>query len=656
MLVLSVAEDDPELRGALTLAGAEWLECADLTRLCAELEAGAAVVVLTGGWDAAPGCERLIAALAGQPAWSELPVLVLAPPLETPDAADAARRLGNVILLELPVRGPTLITALQTALRSRRHQYQVREYLREREATERKLRESEERLRFSLEAGRLGFWQHDLATDQLICSELCKLHFGRAPGEPLAHAEILGTVHPEDLGRVQQAIGTAIANGESYVLEYRVFWPDDTLHWVMIRGRASYGESGKPVSTFGVTLDITERKQAEAERAEQAEQLRLLSESLQEAARRKDEFLAMLAHELRNPLAPVANAIEIMRARPGLALGARPRLVVERQLHHLNRLIDDLLDVSRITSGKVTLKKERLDLVEAVEAALESVRDFVTRSGHTLETVLPTTPVYADVDPVRLDQVVANLLNNAAKYTDSGGRIRVTLEVVGETACLRVRDNGIGISASLLEQVFDLFTQGERGLDRSQGGLGLGLTLVRSLTLLHGGTVAAFSDGPDRGSEFVVTLPLASDGVPAVSEAPAATAPAPLVATSRRLLVVDDNRDSAETLAELAEIWGFEVNTAFDGLAALQRADEWEPTLVFLDIGMPGLNGYEVARRLRQDVRFEKITIVALTGYGQEQDLERSRAAGIDHHLVKPVDMALLERLLRGPEAPPSLA
>jgi CheY-like chemotaxis protein/anti-sigma regulatory factor (Ser/Thr protein kinase) len=264
-----------------------------------------------------------------------------------------------------------------------------------------------------------------------------------------------------------------------------------------------------------------------------------------------------------------------------------------------------------------------------------------------------------DVDPVRLEQVVTNLLNNAAKYTEPGGHIRVALDTDGASARLRVRDTGIGIPATLLGQVFDLFTQGERGLDRSQGGLGLGLTLVRSLVQLHGGTVEVRSDGPGRGSEFSVTLPLAPAAtLEAVALAlPAAPAEAAVVPTlngrrSCRLLVVDDNRDSADTLAELARIWGFEADTAYDGLAALQRAREWEPAFVFLDIGMPGLNGYEVARRLREEGRFQNTTLVALTGYGQAGDIERSWAAGFNHHLVKPVDVDELEKLLRSASRP----
>jgi PAS domain S-box-containing protein len=656
VLVLAPLVTDTELQQALSRSGVFWEECADVAHLGRTLEAGAGAVLLPEGWDAAPDLDPLLELLGRQPAWSELPVLLLASG-DTLSDSSAIERFGNVTLLERPLRLPTFLAALRTALRCRRHQYQIRDHLRERAAAESALRESEERLRFSLEAGRLGFWQHDLTADHLFCSNLCKAHFGRAPEAPLTHDEVLATVHPDDRDRARHVIGEALARQEGYVLEYRVLWPDGSTCWLMVRGRASYDAAGKPLSTFGVTLDITQQKDAEARQAAQAEQLRQLTESLHEAARRKDEFLAMLAHELRNPLSPVANAVEIMRARPSRAQGERAREVVERQLGHMSRLIDDLLDVSRITTGKITLKRERLDLVKAIERALESAHGFIAHSGHDLEAHFPDTPVYVCVDPVRVEQVIINLLHNAAKYTEAGGVISITLEQVEETARIRVRDTGVGIPPNLLGQVFDLFTQGERSLDRSQGGLGLGLTLVRNLTLLHGGSVEAFSEGVNRGSEFVVTLPLLTDTLTECSGPPDPLPPTfrdPIHPRtyrphpSARVLVVDDNRDAAETLAELAELWGFEVETAHDGLSALQRAREWQPAVVFLDIGMPGLNGYEVAQRLRADPRFEQAIVVALTGYGQQEDFERSRAAGFDHHLVKPVDVTQLEKLLRG--------
>lgn len=645
LLVLALPVLDSELHAALSQSGLAWEASPDAAHLCHALDAGAAAVLLTIEPAHTPDLEPLFQWLERQPTWSELPVLLLAAdPFGAPLLVE---RLGHVTLLEQPLRPLAFTAALRAALRSRRRQYQIREHLRERETAEQALRESEERLRFSLEAGHLGFWQHDLAADRLFASNLCRAHFGRTPHEPFTHQDVLGTVHPEDRERAQQAILDAIRRQEGYVLEYRVLWPDGSVHWLMVRGRASYGADGRPTSTFGVTLDITQRKDAEALEAAQSEQLRLLTESLRDAARRKDEFLAMLAHELRNPLSPVANAVEIMRARPSRAQGERARGVVERQLRHMSRLIDDLLDVSRINTGKITLKRERLDLVTAIERALETAHGFIAQSEHELEAHFPAAPVYVHADPVRVEQVITNLLHNAAKYTDPGGTIWVVLEAEGASARLRIRDTGIGIPPNLLGQVFDLFTQGERGLDRAQGGLGLGLTLVRNLTLLHGGSVEAFSAGTGQGSEFVVTLPLLPHATEEPAASPTPTHPSSLSPhPSPKVLVVDDNRDAAETLAELVELWGFEVETAHDGLSALQHAGEWEPNVVFLDIGMPGLNGYEVARRLRADARFRDATLVALTGYGQPEDFERSRAAGFDHHLVKPVDVSELEKLL----------
>jgi PAS domain S-box-containing protein len=647
VLVLAPAPEDRELtRVLLPRARIHAEEFPDLLRLSQALEEGAGAVLLTETWESSPGLDRFLELVEGQPAWSELPVVLLMPGAGAHWSDSAVCRLGNVTLLELPVRANTLVTAIQTALRSRRRQYQIREHLRERELAEAALRESEARLRFSLDSGRLGSWEHEVATDQLICSDQCKAHFGRRPEEPLTHEEILQTLHPEDRDRAQERIRGAIRAGEGYILEYRVVWPDGSIHWLMVRGHATYDAMGQPERTFGITLDVTSQKEAEARLAEQAEALR-------EADRRKDEFLAMLAHELRNPLAPMTNAVEILRLQPNNAAAERARQVVERQLNHLGRLVDDLLDVSRINTGKITLKPERLDLVEAVERAVEGVRGFIRECGHTLEVSLPPGSLIAELDPVRLDQVIANLLKNAAKYTERGGHIRVALERDGDSARIRVSDTGIGIAANLLPHVFELFTQGERGLDRAQGGLGLGLTLVRNLVRLHGGTVEAHSDGPGQGSVFEVRFPV-FEYRKGTSESLAAASVAEVIRnsqidnrTSRRVLVVDDNRDSAETLAELARLWGFEIDTAFDGHSALQRASEWEPSCVVLDLGMPGLSGYEVARRLRRDRRFAGATLVALTGYGQAEDRERSRAAGFDHHLVKPVDAAELEALLR---------
>jgi signal transduction histidine kinase/ActR/RegA family two-component response regulator len=388
-----------------------------------------------------------------------------------------------------------------------------------------------------------------------------------------------------------------------------------------------------------------------AEMTRLGEQLRQRTQELTQADRRKDEFLAMLAHELRNPLAAARNAVQVMRmlAREDANLRWAGE-VVERQVQHLGRLVDDLLDVSRFTSGKVTLRKEPTDLAAVVARAVETARPAVEGRRQKLSVTLPPERLRVDGDPVRLAQVVGNLLNNAAKYTPEGGRIWLTAGREGGEAVLRVRDTGVGIAPEMLPRVFDLFAQADGSLARSEGGLGIGLTLVKSLLEMHGGRVEAHSAGPDQGSEFVVRLPLlpAPQSPADTPEKDGPCVPVP----PRRVLVVDDNVDAADSLAKVLALMGHDVRTAHDGPAALEEARDSAPDVVLLDIGLPRMDGYEVARRLREQVAPEHVLLVAMTGYGQDGDRRNSHEAGFDAHLVKPVDLAALEKLLASDGSP----
>lgn len=372
--------------------------------------------------------------------------------------------------------------------------------------------------------------------------------------------------------------------------------------------------------------------------------LQRAEETLREADRRKDEFLATLSHELRNPLAPLSNAVQVLRLAgddPGTRESARR--IMERQLEQLVRLVDDLLDLSRVTRGKMELRKERIDLIAAVNSAIETSRPLVEARDHTLAVSLPPGPVYLEADLIRLAQVFANLLSNACKYTERGGRIRLLVERDGNDAVVKVGDNGIGIPAHALPWIFDIFTQFDQSFERSQGGLGIGLSLVRRLVEMHGGTVEAHSDGPGQGSEFVVRLPLCVEQ-PAglVTEEADGRIPAP----RRRILVVEDNLDSAETLREVLALLGHEVLTAYDGLEAVTSAETFRPDLVLLDIGLPKLNGYDAARRIRKQPWGKGMVLVATTGWGQEDDRKRARDAGFDIHLTKPVRIESVQALL----------
>ena len=368
---------------------------------------------------------------------------------------------------------------------------------------------------------------------------------------------------------------------------------------------------------------------------------------LSDLHRRKDEFLAMLSHELRNPLAPILNAAQLLRSQAGDdPIHHRAHSIIERQVTQMTRLIDDLMEVSRITTGRVQLRRERVAVDDIVERAVESVGPLMDRRGHGVAISLPPQPIWLDADAARLQQVVVNLLTNAAKYTADGGRIHLSVVAEGDGCVIRVRDTGVGIAPEFLPVIFELFTQAERSLDRSQGGLGIGLALVSRLVEMHRGTVEVTST-VGVGSEFVVRLPAlptaagADDGAPSVSQEIAAPS-----GPSLRVLVVDDSVDTAETLALLLEMSGHEVRTAHTGPDALEAAIEYRPNAVLLDIGLPGLNGYEVAKRIRQEPALSGIVLVAMTGYGQENDLQLSRESGFDHHLVKPADFGKVQQIL----------
>jgi len=387
--------------------------------------------------------------------------------------------------------------------------------------------------------------------------------------------------------------------------------------------------SASPLSDGGVGVyfrDVTDRKNAEAE--------------LREAARRKDEFLATLAHELRNPLAPIANAVEVLNLS-GAADGpaASSRAVIGRQVKLMARLIEDLLDASRITSGKLELRRSRVDLATVVDQALETSRPHVR--GHELSVALPAEPVWVDADPVRLAQVFANLVHNACKFTPPGGQVRLVAERDGARVRVRVRDNGVGIKPEHMPRLFEMFSQVGPALERTHGGLGIGLALSRALVEMHGGTIEAASDGAGAGAEFSVTLPAFDDAAPPGGQRPAARSGKP-----RRILVVDDNEDSAATLALLLRAEGHAVEVANDGERAIAAVGSFRPNTVLLDIGLPGMSGLEVCRAIRAQAGGDAIQIAALTGWGQEEDQRRSREAGFDAHLVKPVERSALTALL----------
>jgi signal transduction histidine kinase len=509
VLVLPPGRRDGEVtRALLEQAQVQCLVCNDAPTLAREIAAGAAAVVLTDVALSAPGFDQVQAVLSCQPAWSDLPIVLLCQTgHQSAPVARAIASLTNVTLLDRPTSARTLVSAVQAAIRARLRQFQTKEQL-------------------------------------------------------------------EALRETQQ------------------------------------------------TLRERERE-------------------LHKADQRKDEFLAMLAHELRNPLAPIRNASELLeRTLPPDSQSRNVVGVVKRQLTHLTRLVDDLLDVSRITQGRIELQRQPVNLVSVIQEALESVEPLMRDKRHSVQVSIPTRNLYVYGDSARLVQCVANILTNSAKYTDPSGKIRVEAQRDGPNAVITISDNGVGISEELLPQIFGLFVQSDRTLDRSQGGLGIGLSVVQRLIEMHGGTVTANSAGQGLGATFTLRLP--------IIEAPADSSTDPLVysVVAKRILIVDDNADAANSLALLLEMDGHTTCSVYESAAALESATAFDPEVVLLDIGLPGMDGYEVARRMR--ACGSKAQIVALTGYGRQDDQARSRDAGFDAHMVKPVDLQLLRREIGG--------
>jgi PAS domain S-box-containing protein len=495
------------------------------------------------------------------------------------------------------------------------------------------LRESEARFRALADASPALIWQIDTQGNTVYLNQRYLAAIGLT-SQQLLEGGWHAIVHPQDLPGFLSRVQAAQRDQSAFQIRLRMKVRDDSWHWFETCCAPWFSAGGEFRGHVGVSIDITEAVHAE--------------DALKEADRRKDEFLATLAHELRNPLAPIANALHLIR-RSEFPADSKPILdMLERQVHHMVRLIDDLMEVSRITRGKIGLVKAPVALSEIVENAVETSRPAIDQARHQLIVTLPDSPLILHADRVRLTQVFANMLNNAARYTDQGGQIRLDARREGDWAVVTLSDTGIGMSPGQIDQVFEMFTQMHLPAERSQGGLGIGLTMVRHLVRMHGGTVEAASAGPGKGSEFTVRLPLAREAptqVRAVAPAPA-RALAPL--NGKRILVVDDNRDAADSLAMVLSIEGAEVRVAYDGAAALASLEQSAPHAMVLDIGMPGMDGYEIARQIRQDSRFAGVRIVALTGWGQHADRLRSRMSGIDSHLTKPVNLGTLIGLIVG--------
>ena len=512
-----------------------------------------------------------------------------------------------------------------------------------RKRVEERVRESEQRFRALFELGPVAVYSCDVSGVIQEFNHRAVELWGREPKPRDTDERFCGSfrmVRPD--GRVmahEQCPMAEVLSGtipSAHDAEVLIERPDGSRITVIVNIRALKNELGEITGALNCFYDITERKRVE--------------ELLRDSDRRKNEFLAMLAHELRNPLAPIRNALQILRLTTGQGADIQAASeMMERQVGQMVRLVDDLLDVSRISRGKIELRQGRIELASAVNHAVEAAHALCQSMNQELRVMLPSQPIYLHGDPTRLAQVVGNLLNNACKFTDQGGRISLAVEREGQQAVIRVRDSGVGIAADQLPRIFEMFVQVDTSLERSASGLGIGLSLVKSLVEMHGGTVAAHSAGLGQGSEFVVRLPI-------LTESPAPP-PEPIIgklppATSRRILVVDDNRDSATSLALLLKLTGNETHTAYDGLEAVEAATMFKPDLILMDIGLPKLNGYEACRRIREQPGGKNIVLMALTGWGQEEDRQKSSQAGFNGHLVKPVDSAALMKQMAEMQPP----
>jgi len=503
------------------------------------------------------------------------------------------------------------------------------------DATDRRLVEERwrlerERLDLALEAGQMGAHDLNFAEGKLWWSPETYRLFGVSPQDFVPTPEgVLALIHPDDREMFLRHRKKAIAEHLPFVHELRLLRPDGSQRWVAHRGRAEYDDRGRPVRNFGVIMDITERKQAE--------------EALRDADRNKDNFIAMLAHELRNPLAPIRNAVTILRRRSGPADSTAVwcHEVIDRQVSQMARLLDDLLDVSRLGRGQLQLRPELTTLARVVEQAVEIARPAIDAGRHSFTGPHQHEHLRVHGDVARLAQVLSNVLINAAKYTAPEGRIVLNVEQEGDQALIRVSDNGIGIAPQHLSRIFEMFAQVAAPGGHSSGGQGIGLSLARSLLELHGGTIAAFSDGLGKGSEFQIRLPLVRSSPVTEPARVDEGAPAPGAQTCR-VLVADDLRDATDSLATLLRSLGHAVAVAYDGEQALSVAETFRPDVAILDLGMPGIDGYEACRRIRASAWGAGITLIAQSGWGQAPDRQRARQAGFDQHAVKPIDVAAL--------------
>ena len=627
--------------------------CEDVSELCRKLNEGAGIIFLTEEVLTVHNTSCVIQELRGQPTWSDIPLIVLtAAGGESPTNIEAIRELGdtgNVTLIDRPVRLMTLISTVKSALRARNRQYEARDFLIAEIISKEAVRQSEERLRFALNAARLGAWQLSLDDYQLECTDLCKANFGRKPHDSFTYEDLFEAIHPDDRERVKATINQAVKMRKEYEAEYRVTWLDDSLHWIFASGSVSYDENGEPKTITGVTLDITERKNAEKEREMLLERERLARAEAETANRLKDEFLATVSHELRTPLNAMLGWMSLLRTNKLAGKDSERALeIVERNARTQALIIEDLLDVSRIITGKLHLKIKPVEPAQLIKSAVDSLKPAADAKEISIQQIEEDEPSSVMGDPGRIQQVIWNLLSNAIKFTPRGGEVEIKLSTEQECLAISISDTGAGIDPKFLPFVFDRFLQADGTSTRTYSGLGLGLAIVRHLVELHGGVVKAESDGEGKGSTFTVRLPLLPKQKTEVKTAQkgAVNYQGHLAngyedsLKGLKILIVEDEVDSLEFLKFFLEQCGAQVSGANSVTSAIECLKKTIPDLIVSDIGLPEADGYEFIETVRSlpPERGGNVPAVALTAYARNEDKLRALSSGFQTHLSKPVD------------------
>jgi two-component system CheB/CheR fusion protein len=638
VLVVAPTGRDASVISALLSPHAPCLECPSLPAALAEMTRGVGAVVVEEEAISATHLPSIRSALDAQEAWSDPPVIVVTVPgardgeLARDDLYDALR---NVTVIERPVHPATLLRAVLSGLRARDRQYASRELIRERERALAQLDAERMRWRGVVEGMAEEVWACDAQGRMSLMNLPAVTTMGlqefqdRSVEQVVEDLEILdpdGRPRPPERAPLLRSLRTGeVVRGEEIVRDRK----SGKIRYRQFSCAPTRDGAGAITGAVAISRDVTESKRAE--------------QALREADRQKSHFLGVLSHELRNPLAPIRNSLYILERSPAGSEQARRALqVIDRQVHHVVRLVDDLLDVTRIARGKIRLQRERLDLRAIARGTVEDHREIFAMSGVELASVESSEPVFVSADPIRVAQVIGNLLQNAAKFTPRGGKATLAVQVSDEFGIVTVKDTGVGIAPPLLSRLFEPFVQADSTLDRSAGGLGLGLALVKGLIELQGGAVTVSSEGPGQGTTFAVRLPLERRQAPRLVDLPPELASRP----GRRVLVIEDNVDAAETLKAVLEMSGHSVEVAFNGHDGLEKVRALGVDVVICDLGLPGMDGFQIARTIRSTPGVAATPLIAVSGYGQPEDVEASRAAGFDAHLTKPVDPQALELTL----------